>query len=441
MQAKFRSSTSNQAILAAGLLAISGPAIAQDSQTVTTDQREALAAPENSAAESDEILVTAQRRESSVREVPFSIVAFGGEQLRTQQVFSPAALTQQLPGITVNTADKSLSILSIRGNVSTFRTATLDTPVAYFMDDVYYVFNNDLNANFFDVNRVEVLRGPQGTLFGRNVVGGAIAVVTNTPAFRDDFLLEASAGNAGYFRTEGMINTVLVEDRLAARFAFSTERGDGQIETPNQSGNYGETEGYAMRGKLLFEPTDTLSIVLSGDYSFSKGNGGAIQLGIGGNQVIPPSFGEFSDDKWTNNDFAPSPYQQRLRGGYLRGDLDVLGGTLTSITGYRMNDSRAINDDIPVGTVIPVFDRRQEVRNRSFTQEVRFASAPAPLSFVAGAYFLSADVSTSNIFFYSPLAGSSVGGRAGPIRTSPISPGCKMATFAAWRSSARRRWR
>ncbi|WP_231746418.1 TonB-dependent receptor [Sphingobium baderi] len=355
-----------------------------------------------------DIIVTAQRRESTVREVPFSIAAFGGEALRNSQVFSPTALTQQMPGITINTSDKSLSIVAIRGNVSTFRTATLDTPVAYFMDDVYYVFNNDLNANFFDTDRVEVLRGPQGTLFGRNVVGGAIAVITNNPAFKDDYFFQVTGGNGGFIRTEGMVNGTLVDDKIAARFAFSTESSDGLIDTPNQSGSYGKTDGYAMRGKLLFEPTDTLKIILSGDYSFTKGNGGAISLGVGGVQRIPATFGSYDDSEWTNNDYARSPYRQRLRGGYLRGDLDLLGGTLTSITGYRMNDSRAINDDVPVATVVPVFDRRQVVKNRSFTQEVRFASAPGRFSYVVGAYFLSADVSTTNIFYYSPLPGSAV---------------------------------
>lgn len=405
MRPDFRSSSATFALIAGATLAFAAPAFAQET------------APESTAAQSaDDIIVTAERRESTVRQVPFSIAAFGGEQLRSQQVFSPAALTQQMPGITINTADKSLSIVSIRGNVSTFRTATLDTPVAFFMDDVYYVFNNDLNANFFDTNRVEVLRGPQGTLFGRNVVGGAIAVVSNNPAFKDDYFVQATGGNAGYFRTEGMVNGVLVDDKVAARFAFSTERGDGLINTPNQSGNYGETEGYAARGKLLFQPTPTLKIVLSGDYSFTKGNGGALQLGIGGSQTIPATFGNFTNAEWTNNDFAPSPYSQRLRGGYLRGDLDLLGGTLTSITGYRMNDSHAINDDVPVGTVVPVFDRRQDVRNRSFTQEVRFASAPGRFSYVVGAYYLSADVSTTNTFYYSPLPGSRTGGSA---RTNP----------------------
>jgi iron complex outermembrane receptor protein len=379
------------------------PALAQADQTAPAQE----AAPQANMLPED-IVVTAERRESTVREVPFSIAAFGGELLREAQVFSPAALTQQMPGITVNTADKSLSIVAIRGNVSTFRTATLDTPVAYFMDDVYYVFNNDLNANFYDTNRVEVLRGPQGTLFGRNVVGGAIAVITNNPAFKDDYYAQVSGGNGGYVRTEGMLNGTLVDDKIAGRFAFSTEHNDGLIDTPNQSGHYGKSDSYSARAKLLFQPTDTLKIILSGDYSYTKGNGGAIQLGIGGNQVIPATFGDYDDDKWTNNDFVSSPYRQRLRGGYLRGDLDLLGGTLTSITGYRMNDSRAINDDVPVATQVPVFDRRQVVKNRSFTQEIRFASAPGRFSYVVGAYFLSADVSTSNIFFYSPLPGSAV---------------------------------
>ncbi|SES00439.1 TonB-dependent receptor [Sphingobium sp. YR768] len=401
MPFKIQTSTAIGAVLGALMIGASAPAMAQVE----------AAAPQESAPQesvSGDIIVTAQRRESTVREVPFSIAAFGGEDLRKTQVFSPTALTQQMPGITVNTSDKSLSIVAIRGNVSTFRTATLDTPVAYFMDDVYYVFNNDLNANFYDIQRVEVLRGPQGTLFGRNVVGGAIAVITNNPEMKEDWYGQVTAGNGAYVRTEGMVNGMLVDDKLGFRASFSTETSNGLIDTPNQKGSYGKTDGVAMRGKLLFQPTDTLKIVLSGDYSYTEGNGGAIGLGIGGVQRIPATFGDFDDGKWTNNDFARSPYRQRLRGGYLRGDLDVLGGTLTAITGYRLNDSHAINDDVPVATVVPVFDRRQVVKNRSFTQEVRFASAPGRFSYVVGAYYLSADVSTTNIFYYSPLPGSAV---------------------------------
>ena len=121
MPFSFKTSCAMGAIIAA-MTSVS--AFAQADQPVPQD-----AAPQQAIFPED-IVVTAERRESTVREVPFSIAAFGGELLREAQVYSPAALTQQMPGITINTADKSLSIVAIRGNVSTFRTATLDTPVA-----------------------------------------------------------------------------------------------------------------------------------------------------------------------------------------------------------------------------------------------------------------------------------------------------------------------
>lgn len=364
-----------------------------------------------------DIIVTAQRRESTVREVPFSIAAFGGQQLRAQQIYSPAGLVTQVPGITINTSDKSLSIVAIRGNVSTFRTATLDTPVAFFVDDVYYVANNDLNNNFFDVSRVEVLRGPQGTLFGRNVVGGAISVFTNNPVFDTDYSAQLTGGNKGYFRTEGMVNGVIAEDKLAARIAFSTERSDGLIKTPNQSGNYGELDSYGVRGKLLFTPNPTLKVVLSGDYSYTSGNGGAVQLEIGGPQTVPATFGPYRQAHWVNNDVAPSPFHSRLRGGYLRGDQELFGGSLTSITGYRLNDTTTFLDNIPVATTVPVFGLGTNIRNRSFTQEVRYASAPGRLTYVVGGYYLHANIEIINALNYSPLAGSSTGAAIRPNPT------------------------
>ncbi len=363
------------------------------------------------------ITVTAQRRESSLQDVPFSIAAYSGEALADEQINSPAALTAKIPGITIDTSDKSLSIVAIRGNVSTFRTATLDTPVAFFSDDIYYVFNNDLNTNFYDLNRVEVMRGPQGTLFGRNAVGGAIAVVTNDPKFEDDYFLELTGGNAGYARTEGMLNGVIKDDVLAGRIAFSTEHSDGQIDAPNQSGNFGSLDAHSARGKLLFTPNDVLEVLISADYSYSSGNGGPVEIAIGGDQTIPASFGEYYDEDWTNYTTKPNPFKQELRGGFIRGDLDLWGGSLTSITGYRINDSYSLLDNLPVGTDTPVFGLEQTVSNSSLTQEIRYASGPDRLSYVVGVYYLSADVTTLNGFDYSPLAGSIVGGIIPPNPT------------------------
>jgi iron complex outermembrane receptor protein len=403
------------AILAMGTglpLVLASPALAQNAAAASD---RAASAP---AGDYADIIVTAQRRETSVRDVPFSIAAFSGQQIQRQEIHNPQQLIQQLPGIAMNTGDKSISIAAIRGNVSTFRTATLDAPVAFFVDDIYYPYTTDLNTNFFDLNRVEVLRGPQGTLFGRNVVGGAIAVITNNPTFDDDYQGRVSAGNGGYIRTEGMLNGALVDGKVAARITFSSEHTDGLIDTPNQRGNYGEDSSYAVRGKLLFTPTDTLKIIASADYSYSDGNGAPVQLSIGGPQVIPSTFGNFVNKHWTNSDTAPAPNNRRLRGGYLRGDLDLFQGTLTAITGYRLNDSYYYLSQMNVPGPSPQ-DFESTVRNRSFTQEVRFASAPGRLSFVAGAFYLHGNFHTINTLGYNPLAGSAflaaVAGAA-PIR-------------------------
>jgi len=354
-----------------------------------------------------DIVVTAQRRASTIREVPFSIAAVGGDQIRSQGLTNPQQLVAQIPGIVLNAADKSLSVVAIRGNTSTFRSAGLDAPVAFFVDDVYYPYSNDLNQNFFDMSRVEVLRGPQGTLFGRNVVGGAIAAFTNSPEFGEDYMAQLSLGNAGSIRTEGMVNGEIVPDKLAARVAFSTERTDGLIKTPNIPGNYGESNGFAVRGKVRYQPTEALNIVFGADYSYNSGVGQATQYVPGGALVIPASFGNFIDKAWTNNGSlnGKGENQQRLRGGYVRADLDLFGGSLTSITGYRLNDSHNYDNNVAINT-FPVLDFDSVVKNRSLTQEVRFASAPNRLSFVIGAFYLHGDFHTINTLSYRPLVGS-----------------------------------
>lgn len=407
-------------VLGASLLALvmSNEAYAQQAAAGPADQAKPAAA--GSGAVGD-IVVTAQRRSSTVREVPFSIAAVGGDQIRTQALTNPQQLVAQIPGIVLNASDKSLSVVAIRGNTSTFRSAGLDAPIAFFVDDVYYPYSNDLNQNFFDMSRVEVLRGPQGTLFGRNVVGGAIAAFTNSPEFGEDYLAQLTVGNAGSIRTEGMVNGEIVADKLAARVAFSTDRTDGQIKTPNIPGKYGESDGHAIRGKLRYQPTDTLNIVIGGDYSYTKGVGEATQYVLGGARVIPASFGNFVDAPWTNNGslIGKGDNEQRLRGGYVRADLDLLGGSLTSITGYRLNNSHNYDNNVPINT-FPVQDFDSVVKNRSFTQEVRFASAPNRLSFVVGAFYLHGNFHTINTLSYRPLAGSAFAAAVPPCPAGAV---------------------
>lgn len=355
-------------------------------------------------ASNNDIIVTAQRREATIQDVPFSIAAVGGEQLQAQGLNDPESLKRVVPGLTLNAGDKSIAVVAIRGNTSTFRSATMESPVAFFVDDVYYPNSTDLNLNFYDVNRVEILRGPQGTLFGRNVVGGAIAVITNDPVYETEFMGQATIGNAGKIRTEGMFNTAL-SDNSAFRIAFSSDRTDGQIKTPNLDGNYGENDSISARAKLLFEPTERLRALLSVDYTRSDGNGAPFAFLPGGPQVVPAGFGNYSTDNWVNSSNVQAPNDQRLRGGLLRLDYELGGGELTSITAYRLNDTYSYLPQVDIDAPPPL-DYNFEFSNRSFTQEIRYASAPGKLSYVVGLYYLHADTDDINTLAYRPLAGS-----------------------------------
>ncbi|MGE0830355.1 MAG: TonB-dependent receptor plug domain-containing protein, partial [Hyphomonadaceae bacterium] len=245
---------------------------------VITANAHAQNAGRRAVEQSDEVVVTAERRATSVREVGFSIQAIAGETLRTQEIHGVQELTELVAGVHLNTSDKSIGHASIRGSTSTFRTATIDAPIGFFVDDVYYPYSTDLNANFFDLGHVEILRGPQGSLFGRNVTGGAIVLNTNDPTFDEDYFISLSGGNAGYVRTEGMINGPLIPDVLAGRLAFSTERTNGLIDTPNLQGNWGGGSSAAGRGKLLWTPSERLRVLFSADYSDYSGDGASTQL-------------------------------------------------------------------------------------------------------------------------------------------------------------------
>ncbi|MGE3141677.1 MAG: TonB-dependent receptor plug domain-containing protein, partial [Hyphomonadaceae bacterium] len=302
-------------------------------------------APSARGVQSDEVVVTAERRSTSVREVGFSIQAVSGEALQTAEIHSPTAVTRMVPGITLNDSDHSLVVAAIRGSVSTFRTATLDAPIGFFVDDVYYPYSSDLNTNWFDLNHAEILRGPQGTLFGRNVTGGAIVTLTNNPTFDEDYRLSLSAGNAGYIRTEGMVNGSIIDGVLAGRLAFTSERIDGLIDTPNRTGNGGSSDGAAIRGKLLWTPAEHLRLTFSADYSDRNGEGGANGLAAfrmdGATPIIPGTFnnasGSFSTSHWSDSSSVDQPNSNIQRGANLHAEADLGGGTLTSITSYRLS--------------------------------------------------------------------------------------------------------
>ncbi len=173
-------------------------------------------------------------------------MALSGDQLAMQQIHSATDLAALVPGFYLNTSDHTQSLIQIRGNNATFRNAMLDSPTGFFVDDVYYPSQLDFNTNLYDMDHVEIIRGPQGTLFGRNIVGGAVTITTKKPTFGQDYLASVSGRQmAATSRTEGVYNDTIVPDVLAGRLAFSTENSSGLEEDA-------ESQGLAYLQRQLF---------------------------------------------------------------------------------------------------------------------------------------------------------------------------------------------
>jgi outer membrane receptor protein involved in Fe transport len=232
---------------------------------------------EESGRQIEEVIVTAERREASIQDTSISITAFTGEMLDDFGIRNQEDLQNFVPATTIQPYDAT-----IRGVGRNFRALGGDPGVATYMNGVY---SEDLltatAATFWDVERVEVLRGPQGTLYGRNAVGGAINILYKKPSHEFDYSVKGIVGNFGTAETYGMINGSLIEDKLSARVNFSTRDRDGVIE---EIGPGSDLDGLGTRNvaaQFRYTPTDTLSFdvrfnKMEIDRDFGGANGGGL---------------------------------------------------------------------------------------------------------------------------------------------------------------------
>lgn len=266
-------------------LAIISPATAQDA----TDEEPSTGAN----AGLTEIVVQARKVDENLQDVPVAITAFTGDDLTAQSVQKVQDLANFTPGLAIRPGQSTPSAITItlRGQVQTDILATLDPSVGTYVDGVYWARATGLNGGFLDVRSVQILKGPQGTLFGRNTTGGALLINSNDPDL-NDFSATLSATYGRFNEREGVavINVPIVEDRIALRLAGQISKRDGYtrnivpatavsaIAPSNTEVRKGPFIGSAngqkfdnrdrmnFRGKLLVKPTDTLSLLFSGEY-------------------------------------------------------------------------------------------------------------------------------------------------------------------------------
>ena len=180
----------------------------------------------------EEIIVTAEKRENTVQRTPLSVTAFSGDAVQEANIKDVRSLSSFVPNLNIGEQGISSSmVMTLRGVSSTNNNPIGDPAVAFHVDGVYYARSSGANALFYDLERLEVLRGPQGTLWGRNATAGSINLVTAKPTEQLQFALDGTVGNYGQTATQGMIN-LPASETFAVRFSFATDQRDGYQESP-----------------------------------------------------------------------------------------------------------------------------------------------------------------------------------------------------------------
>ena len=216
-----------------------------------------------------DIVVTARRRAEDLQDVPIAVSAVSGSKLDALGAFNVSRLTQLKPSVQFFSSNPRNSAINIRGIGAPFGLTNdgIEQGVGLYIDQVYVARIAASTLDFVDVERIEVLRGPQGTLYGKNTTAGAVSITTRRPSFDFEGRAEASVGNLGFVQLKGSVSGPLVADRLAARLSTSFTRRDGTLTNVVTGRRVNELDSIGVRGQLLWQPKDTLDITLAADWN------------------------------------------------------------------------------------------------------------------------------------------------------------------------------
>jgi len=361
------------------------------------------AAQEEAAAQAgalEEIMVTAQRREQGIQTVPVAVTAIDPATIERRQVTDSKQIVFNVPNLTGNSnvGQSSANSFFMRGIGTTENLATADTSVGLYLDDVYIARQGANNFNLADVERIEVLRGPQGTLYGRNTNGGAIKIVTKKPTADSELAVRGSYGNYDRWDLRLSGNTALT-DTLFARVNFLTQQGDGYIRNTTLGKDVNDLDYVGGRIALRQLASDAVEINLALDYSEDKTNGN-YSSDIAG--VLRPSTGNVRRVV-----SGLDAYGEAVTwGGALHVDWKMNDAfSFRSITGYRDTD-QDLNIDLSDQPVV-LYELLQLQDSSQLSQEFQLnGTLSDSLSFVAGAYYFdeSSDVIISDRVRATPVA-------------------------------------
>jgi iron complex outermembrane receptor protein len=356
--------------------------------------------------ELEEVVVTARRRSETAQEVPIPITIVDGALIDQAGAFNVNRLKELIPSVQLYTSNPRNTGINIRGIGSPFGLTNdgLDPGVGFYVDGVYYARPAAATLDFIDIDQIEVLRGPQGTLFGKNTTAGAFNITTRKPSFIPGADFELSYGNYGYIQAKSSITGAL-NKKFAARVSFSGTQRDGVVENVRTGKYTNDINNLGARAQLLYVPNENTSITLAVDASSQKPDGYA-QVVAGVVETKRAAYRQFNAiiadlnyqlpsqnafDRKIDHD-TPWRSGNDLGGAALTLDTKIGPGTLTSTTAWRYWNWDPSNDRDFTG-LQALAKSQNPAKHKNWSQEVRYAGEfNSNLSGVIGLFYIDQEV-------------------------------------------------
>jgi iron complex outermembrane receptor protein len=341
-----------------------------------------------SASGIEEVMVTARRRSEAAQDVPLPISTLQGERLEDTGTFNVNRLQQLQPSLQFFSSNPRNTAVNIRGIGAPFGLTNdgIEQGVGFYVDEVYYSRIAASTFDFLDVEQIEVLRGPQGTLYGKNTTAGAMNITTRKPTFDREGRAELSFGNLGHLQAKGALSGAIVDDKLAFRLVSSVTRRDGFFKNTENSAEVNEADNLGVRGQLLYLVNEDVELTLAADYNRQNPECCG-QVYVDDVPTLRALNRQYASLAAQSNYSAPSEdafdrklsadtelnARQEFGGISLHADWDLGWGDFTSVTAWRTWDWGPSNDRDYTGLPITTVSANPSEQEQ-WTQEFRIAS-------------------------------------------------------------------
>jgi iron complex outermembrane recepter protein len=333
-----------------------------------------------------EVVITSRRRKENAQNVPIPISVISGRLANDAGAFNVNRIKELVPSVQLYSSNPRNTGLSIRGLGTTFGLTNdgIDPGVGFYVDGVYYARPAATTLDFIDLEQIEVLRGPQGTLFGKNTTAGAFNITTKKPQFNFGATVENSFGNYNFIQSKVSV-TGPFTDKLAGRLSFSGTQRDGLLYNTRSQQRVNDLNNVGLRGQLLYQPNNTVDVLFSADYTRQRPNGYA-QVIAGVAPTQRPAYSQFNQiiadlgytlpstnpfDRIIDQD-TPWRSNQDMGGASVNVNIKVGNGTLTSTSAWRFWDWDPSNDRDFTG-LQGLAKSEAPSKHRQWSQEVRWA--------------------------------------------------------------------